>query len=506
MGFYRVGVFALAATLSGAVFATENPEVAQAILNEHAKKVIEENDAITSGPSGASLTKRDYDLIRQSSDIMSNAGLQKELVDIKNSMDELNRVVNEKGTIKVTGRTGQSTNIDVNELSNFLAENEINIADVATGFARGSRSLPESPDTKDKRYSEESDAKHQTIFWFFISSSMPVHQIEDTLKQASLWGGRVILRGLRPQDTTINDLAAYMQALQITLYRDKADAMKDADTLEDMEQAATSGIYLDPMAFDRFKIDAVPAVVYERRLDNGGTVYGKAEGMTNPEYLQSQVEDELAKNEFPDRHIIQVGQFGNVYEVQERDLIEEMKARMASLDLEEMQRQAVERFWSRYNFVELPPAQEDEDRYMDPTVVVTKSVIATDGTVLAKRGQRYNPVSFIPNRYTMIIFDATDDEEREFVHHMMANESSGQIKLIATRIHADKGFQELADLHKKYGQPVSLLTEQIKNHFDLVSSPSLIRTTYDSRYLIKIFGQQTIRHLNDNEQINGEGI
>lgn len=345
------------------------------------------------------------------------------------------------------------------------------------------------------------DDEASSILWIFVSSSMPDHQIKEVLEIAAEWGGRVIYRGLRPQDRGLSDMMKGLWKLKTKLAKAQEEIREHAENPEKMVKINKAAIYMDPMAFDRFSIDQVPTMVYERKQPDGSKLIGKVKGLVSASYLQNETESVAAEPDYDGTEVF-LGEMGTIFPIKERSFIEESKSRIAAIDWDRKQKEAIERHWHNRTFNELPPAGKDRVFDFDPSVVVTADVKATNGVVLAKKGEVINPLKpfkghdIVPAHLTMFIFDATDEKEVEFVKYMATNKARGKVKLIATRIDKNRGFDHISDLNKKFTYNVTLLNKEIIDRFNVEVTPTRIMSTDAGMFKINEYSQQTVTKTN----------
>ncbi|MGR5159754.1 TrbC family F-type conjugative pilus assembly protein [Vibrio owensii] len=463
---------------------SENELKAKSLLDSTQVYELSDDDRMIFGERGAGghITEEDLDLIQKSEEMINSPQFQEELQEIRDQADAINQAVLERSVISVPN----SREINTEELAQFVLDtmpNTEHLADIA-GVKSTGEELPEPT----RKLPDE-----QQILWIFVSSSMPEMQMKKALQTAAEWGARVVYRGIRPQDVTIGDLQRFIYGQQVLLETFKYEAVMQADSPEDVEETYTAGIYLDSMAFQRFKIESVPTMVYERRLNDGGKKFGIVKGLISPAYLQGRVEDSIMAG-VPDQ-IVDLGEMALTFGIDERDWVEESKERLARIDWEKQKQDAIKRYWQRRHFEVLPPAQLDETLIQDPTVEVTQSVTAIDGTVIARAGEQFNPVRYLPVPVTIYVFDATDPKEVAFIKHQSLAPLRGHVKLIATQIDRDLGFDHLTQLKKELKRKVDIMTPDIVNHFSLRATPARITTNQRAMYQIDYYSQQTVRAL-----------
>lgn len=349
-----------------------------------------------------------------------------------------------------------------------------------------------------KKYENADDPM---VLWIFVSSSMPDHQMRMVLNTASLWGARVVYRGLRPQDHTVNDMVRGIWKLKAKLIETQDDMKMHAKNPEIMEEINKASINADSMAFERFAVDRVPMMVYERKRPDGTKQIGKVHGIITPEYLQSEVERRAAMPDH-DGSEIYLGEMGSTFEIVERSIVEEMKDRIQMLDFEKMKEEAIKRYWIKRKFHTFPTTTKDKVYQFDPSVIVTDDVLATNGTVLAKKGDLLNPLmpykgyDIVPAHMTMYIFDANDPNEVAFVKSMSVNNSRGELHLVTTQIDRDRGFEHLEELNQHFTIPITLLTEDIVNRFDIEATPTRIISTDEGLFQINEYSRQSVVQYN----------
>lgn len=471
--------------------------------------------------SNGQLTQHDLDTVDDSYEIINQAHDNEELkalLDPPKVSDKLNKELSliRDHARKLNGSLSRSdiitypTASDSNQVPqiNFEAMAEVLNANPTGFYADGSLALFPSDEStgmtgnvdqlKNKDYDNAGD---QMVMWIFVSSSMPDHQMRAVLDVASLWGARVVYRGLRPQDHSLNDMIRGVWKLKTKLAETQDDMKMHVDNPEIMEEINKASIYIDPMAFDRFGIDRAPMMVYERMRPDGTKQIGKVRGLISGDYLQSEVE-KLASMPNHDGGDIYLGEMGNTFDIVEKSLIEEVKARLERLDMERMKEEALKRYWVKRRFHTLPPTTKDREYTFDPSIVVTDDVVATNGVVLASKGDVVNPLKpykghdIVPAHMTMYVFDATDENEVAFVKSMSVNNSRGLLHLLATKIDRNRGFDHLSDLNKQFTIPVTLLTENIINRFNIEVTPTRLVSTDEGMFKINEYSRQSVVQYN----------
>lgn len=281
--------------------------------------------------------------------------------------------------------------------------------------------------------------------YFYISFSMPEVEINAVMEEASLTGATVILRGIK-KGTNIKDTSLMLARLSNSV-------------------SPRPQVIIDPRPYQKYGITVAPAMTLVR----DGKPALQARGIYSVRWIK---EKALTNPEEAD-----LGQWGTTYPVEEKDLIEDMKSRVAAIDWEEKKRNAYKDHWQKAKFIDLPNATEDSVFEFDPTVTITKDILGATGEVLAHKGQRLNPLDMLPFSKTIYVFDATNNKQLAYVKEQtdLLKEKSEAFILITTRIDGNKGWKAFEDIESLYKRPVYLLNKQLKNRFSIEKVPTIIR-------------------------------
>ena len=133
-----------------------------------------------------------------------------------------------------------------------------------------------------------------------------------------------------------------------------------------------------------------------------------------------------------------LGVHGAVWSIEEPDLLREIEGRLQEMEntgeADRMRREAVERARER---VEAPPrvpgvtpARFLRIRRFDPTVTVEQDIRTADGTLVAARGTRVNPLEKHPLTRELLFIDGTRPVEVDWA---IAREKPSVIVLLAGR-------------------------------------------------------------------------
>jgi conjugal transfer pilus assembly protein TraW len=220
-------------------------------------------------------------------------------------------------------------------------------------------------------------------------------------------------------------------------------------------------VVLDPTPFAAAGMDVVPVLL----AHGPDGELARVAGLADPLWLRSRV---LA-GERGD-----LGVLGPVKTVTEPDLIQELQRRLAALDLEKLRERALERYWRRVAFEELPVAAEPRTREIDPTITAPRDVHAADGTRLVRAGETVNPLDRLPFTQRLVVFDASDERQVATAKRLGSEAGNLRVFYLATRLERRLGWEGLARVEDILDAPVYLLTPDVRARFALQRVPAFI--------------------------------
>jgi conjugal transfer pilus assembly protein TraW len=172
-----------------------------------------------------------------------------------------------------------------------------------------------------------------------------------------------------------------------------------------------------------------------------------------------------------------LGRMGEVYDIAEIDLLEEIKRRMAAIDWRQKQQQAIARFWDQQKFEVLPVALEDRERVIDMTITAPRNLTAPNGQLIVRAGQTVNPLDNMPFGLCLIVFDATETSQIQWVHQSSCQDKKARVMYLATSVSRQDGWDGLKALETSLNSSVYLLTPDVRSRFQLQHVPSLVEQT-----------------------------
>lgn len=222
-------------------------------------------------------------------------------------------------------------------------------------------------------------------------------------------------------------------------------------------------ITLDPEPYTDLGVDHVPVIA---RYDDAGKLVGFASGVTSPEWLQSKLDDGARGN---------LGVFGAVRPVAEEDLIQVLMARAKAYDWAGAAAGALDRYWARLPSTHLPKATEDRTRVLDPSVELTEDVVAPAGQVIARRGDRINPLEAVPFQQTILVVDPSDSDQLTWARSAIKERGGLSVMVLATELRTVGSLEGVGALSDSLGARVYLLQPDVVERFAVERVPTLIR-------------------------------
>ena len=308
----------------------------------------------------------------------------------------------------------------------------------------------------------------------FISYGMD----EQTLKQLyQINAGNkhvaLVVRGLVRGTTTIEDTVRVLQKIAV-----------------DLKLEVPPTVLINPVWFKQYHITSVPTIVKLNAntskksgdFDTGKelpavTELARVQGIIDPAYLTEQIV--LGKKG-------DLGVKGPVTEIQERDLIEELQERTAKINWAQKAENAKRRAWKNIPIEPLEHATTYRKRLVDPTVTIQKDIIVDDPQhkgeklVVARKGDKLNPLEFRPFDRLLVVFNPTIKTEVDFVAKHLDTwiKQSGNLaqntRLLITDMDRSGGWNEFNGLIKKFDKPVFVLVPEVKKTFVLERTPAIV--------------------------------
>lgn len=237
-----------------------------------------------------------------------------------------------------------------------------------------------------------------------------------------------------------------------------------------LETKTKTSVLINPVVFEEAGVDRVPAI---RKLVDQKAVY-LAKGTTST----ASADEAFARRKEP------VLSLGPLVEIAERDLIEVMKERLAKVDMEKMKARALNTFWDKQTFAELPRAARHRVRALDPTVLVPADMTAADGTVIHKAGDRINPLDMRPFTQRLVIIDPLDPQQVALAKKQVADYGAKQnVVVILSRVAREQGWDGFAALQNEIDHAAYVLRDDVRSRFAIDFVPSVVTADRHSFYI-----------------------
>lgn len=334
----------------------------------------------------------------------------------------------------------------------------------------------------------------------FISFGMS----EETIKQlyqinAGNERTALVLRGLIKGDTEIPQTIRRIQKVA-----------------SDLKLKTPPTVLINPVWFKEYNVTSVPTIVVLKGktpkksgdIETGKTISGpkqiaRVQGLIDPQTVYQEIYNGKSGD---------LGIQGPVEEIAERDLIEEMQERASKIDWEKKKQLAYKRAWKNIPITQLEPATEDRVRVIDPTVTIKEDIIVDnphakgEKLVLAKKGDKINPLQLRVFNRILIVFDPTNKNELEYVRknyrrwvEERATAPYTVVKLLITSIDRDRGWEEIGKLSDAFNEPIYTLMPEIKSTFVLEKTPCIVYAE-GTNFIVEEFNVNKKQEKKNNEK------
>jgi conjugal transfer pilus assembly protein TraW len=294
---------------------------------------------------------------------------------------------------------------------------------------------------------DEESRSEQIII--FASFSMPENDFRAMLVHASEYQNiQIVIRGMKEGENISGTLKTIQQML--------------------IGVDPQPNVNLNPKLFTEYNITVVPTMI---GINDKNEII-RVSGSTAINWLHEKMDQDKTGD---------LGKYGTTYEIAEVDLIEVMKERAGKLDGRKIQERMTKQFWTNYKFTALTPAQKDKKLIYDPSITVQEDIFTPDGKVIARAGQKFNPLDSIPFTKKIVVFNATRKNEVDYVislQRQSKKESHGLI-LMTTEVQRDTGWEHLQEVQSHFDYPVYMLNANIAKRFHIMHTPTVIHADTD---------------------------
>lgn len=230
---------------------------------------------------------------------------------------------------------------------------------------------------------------------------------------------------------------------------------------------------VNPTLFTKYKVSQVPMMVFNPSSDRPVIVRGSTSVDWFIEKSNARLEEKL-----PLKGLVDLGKFGEMSDIIEPDLIKVIQARMLAIDWNKKKKEAMKRYWKKTPFVSLTPAKKNRRYSVDLTVLVTKDIRGPNGKLIAKAGQRLNPVNMMPLTSTIIVFSGLSKNEIALAikEGEKIKKTNRPVVFIMTEFDITDGFDEYQRIEEEIGHKVYLLNLQLAKRYNIQHTLSMLTT------------------------------
>lgn len=404
--------------------------------------------------SHASMASIDYDIANDHANALS-AGVN------TLSPEYLNDLAQAQESLIMSDRAGEESQISVNTRRGA----EQVSPELINNIIAKQKEAYKSVEVKQGQKPSVIEKSNAISYKILISDSMGKDRLQQLIQSFEHSKNvSFVIRGLLPTETTINDASKRIINLVVDL------------GLTDMP-----AVQLDPTPFQDVHATVVPQIL----MYKGNDLVLSAKGLVNPRYMKVQYEQGKKGD---------LGVLGDTTGISERDLTEILRERAAKLDGKKLANDAKARYWDNVAFLQLPNATETKQRVFVPLLTVDEDVLAPNGQLIAFKGQQINTLERMAFTQRLVIFDATDKAQLDFVKNLP--ETNLRTKYISTRFDRKLKWDAVKTIEKQLNSSVFMLNADVINAFNVQRLPSVI-TADNDRKVFLINEYQMIRKIDN---------
>lgn len=296
-------------------------------------------------------------------------------------------------------------------------------------------------------------------YLIFVSAAMSAGDIRSVLEvSAENMAVHVIFRGV-PKEGGVDGFMAWL--------RDLTRGMEGAPRLT-----------IDPPTWQQYGVTQVPTMIV---LDHGHEI-ARVLGVANPAWMDARLASGRGD----------LGRYGEVVEPSEPDMMVMLKEATKHFDMDAYRQDAERQFWATQKNLGLPVVTTARTRRVDPSVTVLQDVVMPDGNVLAKKGDRINPLLAVAFDQRLIVIDASNPEQRAMAHGLVAQAGNTRVTVLSTGVPDPAGgFTTWRQWQEDIGSPLYLLSEQVRARLDVTHVPTLVDGDGDRLVLTELDPKDT---------------
>ena len=164
------------------------------------------------------------------------------------------------------------------------------------------------------------------------------------------------------------------------------------------------------------------------------------------------------------KEIVRLEPVGPTSAVIETDLVDELRQRAVSVDVEQLRSAQVH--YQPANLHDLPRATKDTTTMVDLTHTLEEDLVDAQGTILYPRGFTFNPLRYISLTGALVVIDGSDPEQVAWFKGSSYGANHRALLLLSGGL--------AATLRDELGRPVAYLTEDIAQRLQVRAVPSVV--------------------------------
>jgi len=165
---------------------------------------------------------------------------------------------------------------------------------------------------------------------------------------------------------------------------------------------------IDPVVFTRHQVSKVPTYI---QVDENRKPIFRMSGDVSADFF---FENTQTAKRYSD-----LGTYDKVYEITERNLMEEMQTKTAAVNWKEKFQEAWERKFEQLPKFQFPASPKTYTYLIDPSVTLDYDIKDMDGKILVAAGATVNPFDHVPLQKKIIVFDANSQKQKKLVQHLI---------------------------------------------------------------------------------------
>lgn len=162
--------------------------------------------------------------------------------------------------------------------------------------------------------------------------------------------------------------------------------------------------------------------------------------------------------------IVRLEPVGPTSAVIETDLVDELRQRAVSVDVEQLRSAQVH--YQPANLHDLPRATKDTTTMVDLTHTLEEDLVDAQGTILYPRGFTFNPLRYISLTGALVVIDGSDPEQVAWFKGSSYGSNRRALLLLSGGL--------AAPLRDELRRPVAYLTEDIARRLQVRAVPSIV--------------------------------